>query len=64
MEVLAHRVVRVIVKPLILPERVRVRRNVPLPSAQVAERSNMLVIDPGFGQRFGKRFRVVMRIGA
>jgi hypothetical protein len=64
MEVLAQGVVRVIVKPLILPERVHVLRHVPLSSAQAAERSNMLVIDPGYGQRFVERFGVVLPVGA
>ena len=64
MEVLAYGVVRVIVKPLILPERVHARRDVPLASAQTAERGNMLVLDPGFAQHFGERFRVVLWVGA
>jgi hypothetical protein len=63
MEVLAHGVVRVVMKAPVLAEGIYVCRHVPRPFAQAPERGNMLVSDPRFGQRIGERFRVISRVG-
>src|SRR5262249_41473296 len=49
MERLGQRVVGIVVKALVLPERVHVRRNVVRPRAQAAERGDVLVSDLELG---------------
>jgi len=63
-KVLAHGVVGVVVKALVLPERVRGRRYVRLPSPQAAKSGHVHVSDIESGQKFGERGAVVLRIAA
>src|SRR5262249_60551332 len=64
LEGLAQRVISVIVKALILPERIYGRRNLLRFRPQAAERGNMFVSDRKLRQRFGKDLAVILRVGA
>src|SRR5262245_52164000 len=64
MERLGQRVVGIVVKALVLPERVHVRRYVLRLRAQAAKRGDVLVSDLELGQRFGKDLAIVLWIGA
>src|SRR5437667_6596096 len=59
----SHRVVGVVVKALVLPERVLSGRRFAAASAQAAERGEMLVSDSCFGERRAKSIVLVLRIG-
>src|SRR5262245_53414374 len=59
-----ERVVGIVVKALVLPERVHLRRNVLRFCAQAAERGDVFVSDLESRQRFGKDVAIVLRIGA
>src|SRR6516162_1135199 len=63
-EALAHGVVGVVVKALVLPERVDARRRIALLPAQAAERRNVLISDPVRRKRLRQRITVVLRVGA
>src|SRR5262249_785346 len=64
MERWGQRVVGIVVKALVLPERVHVRRNVLRSRAQAAERGDVLVSDLQLGQRLRKDIAIVLWIGA
>src|SRR5262249_37890664 len=63
-EVLAHGVVRVVVKALVLPKRVHLWGHVGCPATQTSQCGDVLVSDLRSHQGPGKPIRVVLWIGA
>lgn len=61
---LAHGIIRVVVKALVLPERIGDRRHFWLLVAQTSESGDVLVSDPECGQRCREKIAVVLRIVA
>lgn len=60
----AHGVVRIIVKTHILPERIHVRRHIPILAAAPPEFGDMLIADFKLGQSLGELRGIVLGIGS
>jgi hypothetical protein len=64
LERLARGVVGIVVKALVLPERIRRRGHLPLPAAQAAEFSDVSVVDAVSRQGLRQYIEIELRIGA
>jgi hypothetical protein len=62
-KLVAHGVVRIIVKTLIFPKRIHVRRHIPLLAAESPELGDMLITDFKLGQSLGELHGIVLRVG-
>src|SRR5262245_3295858 len=61
---LSERVIRVVMKALVFPERVDIRRDVMRSRTPAAQGWNMFVTDGNWRQCFGKHIAIVLRICA
>jgi len=62
-KLVAHGLVRIIVKALSFPERIHVRRHIPHPAAESPELGDVLIANLKIGQSVGELRSVVLRVG-
>ena len=61
-KLVAHGVVRIIVKALIFPKRIHARRHIPVLAAESPEFGDMLITDFKLGQSLGELRGIVLRV--